>query len=274
MVAAARDAVIDEFCRSLPDGYDTVPGELGAMLSGGQRQRIALARAVLKDAPVLVMDEAVSNLDTVSERQVSAAMDRVRAGRTTLVIAHRLSTIRSADRVVVVEGGRVAASGRHGEVLATSPTYRRLVETQLTGPRASRSERRHAGSLSGGSAVGPARPSARDTRAPPGRLATCDAPAIEHTDRPQGQNRPCTVSGSPTGTRKVHLMSHHEPEHDDVHAHPHSHEDVDHDHQHHDHDHEHTEHDHEHEHGSDTHDHEHAHERGLEDDHRHGHDQA
>ncbi|MGI5272475.1 thiol reductant ABC exporter subunit CydC [Nonomuraea sp. CA-218870] len=132
--AAARAAHAHDFITALPDGYDTLPGELGARLSGGQRQRIAIARALLKDAPILVMDEAVSNLDAESEQEVAAAMAAARHDRTTLVIAHRLSTIRTADRVVVLEDGRVAESGAHAELLARSGPYTRLLATQLGGP--------------------------------------------------------------------------------------------------------------------------------------------
>jgi len=129
--AAAAAALADEFIAGLPDGYDTVPGEMGAQLSGGQRQRIAIARALLKDAPVLVLDEAVSNLDTVSESEVGEAMARARSGRTTLVIAHRLSTIRAADRIVVLAGGRVAETGTHDELVARDGAYTALVRSQL-----------------------------------------------------------------------------------------------------------------------------------------------
>ncbi|MBA3622540.1 MAG: ATP-binding cassette domain-containing protein [Euzebyales bacterium] len=115
---AARAALADEFIAGLPDGYDTVAGELGARLSGGQRQRIAITRAFLKDAPILVLDEAVFNLDAASEAGVAAAMAAARAGRTTLVIAHRLSTIRAADRVVVLQDGGVAETGTHEQLLA------------------------------------------------------------------------------------------------------------------------------------------------------------
>ncbi|GAA3429684.1 ABC transporter ATP-binding protein [Streptosporangium nondiastaticum] len=129
---AARAAHAHTFITGLPDGYDTLPGELGARLSGGQRQRIAIARALLKDAPILIMDEAVSNLDAESEQEV-AAMTAARRDRTTLVIAHRLSTIRTADRIVVLDDGRVAEIGTHAELLVTRGAYTRLLATQLAG---------------------------------------------------------------------------------------------------------------------------------------------
>lgn len=131
--AAARAAQAHDFIVTLPDGYDTVAGELGARMSGGQRQRIAIARALLKDAPILVMDEAVSNLDAASEQAVSQAMDEARHGRTTLIIAHRLSTIRTADRIVVISDGRVAETGTHEELLATGGAYVELLASQLEG---------------------------------------------------------------------------------------------------------------------------------------------
>ncbi|MET8002296.1 thiol reductant ABC exporter subunit CydC [Nonomuraea glycinis] len=131
VATAARAAYAHAFITGLPDGYDTLPGELGARLSGGQRQRIAIARALLKDAPILIMDEAVSNLDAESEQEVAAAMSAARHDRTTLVIAHRLSTIRTADRIVVLDDGHVAETGTHAELLARDGAYTRLLAGQL-----------------------------------------------------------------------------------------------------------------------------------------------
>ena len=128
---AARAANAHEFIRELPHGYDTVIGELGVKLSGGQRQRVAIARALLKDAPILILDEATSALDNESERLVQQAVERLMAGRTTLVIAHRLSTIRTATRIAVVERGRIVEEGSHAELLAKSGEYRRLYELQF-----------------------------------------------------------------------------------------------------------------------------------------------
>jgi ATP-binding cassette, subfamily C, bacterial CydC len=128
--ATARAANIHEFIVGLPNGYDTVVGERGAKLSGGRRQRLALARAFLKNVPILVLDEATSNLDSENERLIKAAVARLMAGRTTLVIAHRLSTIISADRVVMLDRGQVVASGRHADLVAADGPYAQLIAAQ------------------------------------------------------------------------------------------------------------------------------------------------
>ncbi len=127
---AARVALAHDFIQRMPQGYETNAGERGVQMSGGQRQRIAIARAVLKDAPILVMDEAVSNLDAENERLLREAMTRVRAGRTSLIIAHRLSTIRSADSIIVLENGRAVETGPHDSLLAAGGVYADLVEFQ------------------------------------------------------------------------------------------------------------------------------------------------
>ncbi|MFL6200744.1 MAG: ABC transporter ATP-binding protein [Thermoanaerobaculia bacterium] len=128
---AAAAAYADEFIMQLPQGYDTVIGESGVRLSGGQRQRLAIARALLKNAPILILDEATSHLDTQSEALVQKALSNLMQGRTTLVIAHRLSTVMRADRIVVMEGGRIVEEGNHGELMALGGTYRRLYDLQF-----------------------------------------------------------------------------------------------------------------------------------------------
>ena len=128
--AAARQAAAHEFILGLPKGYDTSVGEAGLRLSGGQRQRIAIARAFLKDAPILLLDEATSALDTESELKVQAALERLMQGRTTLLIAHRLSTVQRADRIVVMDQGRVVEEGRHAELVARGGLYARLAGAQ------------------------------------------------------------------------------------------------------------------------------------------------
>ena len=132
IVEAARTAHALEFIEAMPDGLDTLIGERGVKLSGGQRQRLAIARAVLKDAPILILDEATSSLDSESERHIQEAVETLRAGRTTLVIAHRLSTVEGADRIVVMERGRVADIGSHTELMARNGLYAGLYRFQFS----------------------------------------------------------------------------------------------------------------------------------------------
>lgn len=129
--AAARAAHAHEFIQRLPQGYQTHLGEAGLGLSGGQRQRLAIARALLADAPILLLDEATSALDAESEHLIQQALPSLIAGRTTLVIAHRLATVKQADRIAVIEHGRLAAIGSHAELIESNPLYARLAELQF-----------------------------------------------------------------------------------------------------------------------------------------------
>ena len=131
IIAAAKAAHAHDFVTALPQGYDTVIGELGLKLSGGERQRLSIARALLKDPPILILDEATSSLDSESERLVQDALERLMAGRTTLVIAHRLSTIHKADRIVVLVNGGIAEQGTHNELLQLKTEYHKLYTLQF-----------------------------------------------------------------------------------------------------------------------------------------------
>ncbi|HEX5606689.1 MAG TPA: ATP-binding cassette domain-containing protein, partial [Candidatus Binatia bacterium] len=130
VVRAAKAAHAHDFIMAMPQGYDSFVGELGMQLSGGQRQRLAIARALLKNAPILILDEATSALDTDSERLVQDALENLMADRTTVVIAHRLSTVRRADRIIVLVDGTIAEDGTHEELLARNGEYNRLYMTQ------------------------------------------------------------------------------------------------------------------------------------------------
>ena len=131
IVRAAKAANAHEFIMRLPDGYDTIVGDRGNALSGGQRQRIAIARAILKDPRILILDEATSALDTESEKIVQAALERLMQGRTSVVIAHRLSTIRDANKIVVIDHGRIVEEGTHAELLARGGLYAHLYAVQF-----------------------------------------------------------------------------------------------------------------------------------------------
>jgi len=129
---AARAAAAHDFIVALPDGYDTYVGERGVMLSGGQKQRIAIARAILRDAPVLLLDEATSALDAESEGAVQQAVDAMARTRTTIIVAHRLATVKKADRIIVMDEGRIAAEGTHDSLVAEGGLYARLARLQFT----------------------------------------------------------------------------------------------------------------------------------------------
>jgi subfamily B ATP-binding cassette protein MsbA len=131
LVAAARAALVDDFVRNLPEGYETRVGERGLRLSGGERQRISIARALLKNAPILILDEATSSLDAESEALVQRALQNLMEGRTTIVIAHRLSTVRRADRIVVLADGRIRESGTHEELVVRRGLYWKLYNLQF-----------------------------------------------------------------------------------------------------------------------------------------------
>src|SRR5215467_326593 len=186
MIAAARAANARDFISTLPLGFETRIGERGATLSGGQRQRIAIARALLRDAPILILDEALSSVDAENEAVIQVALDRLMQGRTTLILAHRLSSVIGADRILVLEKGRVVESGRHAELISRDGPYRRLMASQADGAAASSgSETRdswsvagsteHADSGAGGAAAGIAARDISLEAAGVGWRATCAA---------------------------------------------------------------------------------------------------
>ena len=129
---AAEAAHVLEFARSQPSGLDTMVGDRGVLLSGGQRQRIAIARALLKDAPILILDEATSALDTEAERHIQAALAQLLRNRTTFIIAHRLSTVEQADRIIVLDAGAIIESGTHSQLLANGGVYSQLHRLQFS----------------------------------------------------------------------------------------------------------------------------------------------
>ena len=131
VIAAAKVANAHDFIMNLPKAYDTVLGEEGVQLSGGQRQRLAIARAVLTNPRIIILDEATSAIDAESEQLIQEALDRLMEGRTTFIIAHRLSTVRKADRIVVLDGGRIVEQGRHDELMELSGVYAKLARLQL-----------------------------------------------------------------------------------------------------------------------------------------------
>jgi ATP-binding cassette subfamily B protein len=134
ILEAARAAHVDEFANALPQGYETEVGAAGVRLSGGQRQRITIARALLKNPAILIFDEATSALDSKSEQFVQEAIEALFGGRTVFLIAHRFSTLRRADRIVVLEGGRVSQTGTHAELIREGGLYRELIDLQVTPP--------------------------------------------------------------------------------------------------------------------------------------------
>ena len=133
MIAAAKKARCHDFIMALPNGYDTVVGEGGGTLSGGEKQRISIARAMLKDAPIIILDEATASIDPENEHLIQSALSELTRGKTIITIAHRLATIQNADQILVVEDGRIAERGTHDELMRQNGVYRRFIEIRETG---------------------------------------------------------------------------------------------------------------------------------------------
>ena len=130
VIDAAKKACCHDFIMQLPDGYDTVIGEGGASLSGGEKQRISIARAIMKDAPIIVLDEATANVDPENEADLMKAIDALTREKTIIMIAHRLKTVRNADQIIVIDGGQIAQQGTHDELMQSDGIYRRFVESR------------------------------------------------------------------------------------------------------------------------------------------------
>ena len=130
VVEAAKKACCHDFIMALPDGYDTVIGEGGASLSGGEKQRISIARAIMKDAPVIILDEATANVEPENEQELMAAIDALTREKTIFMIAHRLKTVRNADRILVVDSGRIVQQGKHEELMREEGIYKRFVQSR------------------------------------------------------------------------------------------------------------------------------------------------
>ena len=130
VVEAAKKACCHDFIMALPDGYDTVIGEGGASISGGEKQRISIARAIMKDAPVIILDEATANVDPENEQELMAAIDALTREKTIFMIAHRLKTVRNADRILVVDSGRIVQQGKHEELMREEGIYKRFVQSR------------------------------------------------------------------------------------------------------------------------------------------------
>jgi ABC-type multidrug transport system, ATPase and permease components len=142
-IAAAKAAYAHEFIEAMPEGYDTIIGERGVKLSGGQKQRLTIARAIMKNAPLLILDEATSALDSESEKIVQKALDNLLKNRTSIVIAHRLSTIINADRILVMNKGKILAQGPHDELLHNSPLYAKLYQMQFSAAQEEHKQEEH-----------------------------------------------------------------------------------------------------------------------------------